>query len=119
MQMTAAEYIYWPNIRQDITRYVQDCAECQTYRRTQKPEPLMPHGIPTHAWTKVGSDLFFFKQHKYLLAVDYYLNWPVLVEVPNTGTPATIEAFEQIFADYGIPKELITDTGTNYTLKLF
>ncbi len=79
----------------------------------------MPHGIPTHAWTKIGSDLFFFKQRKYLLAVDYYSNWPVLIEVPNTGTPAIIEAFEQIFADYGIPKELITDAGTNYTSKPF
>ncbi len=51
--------------------------------------------------------------------MDYYSNWPVLVEVPNTGPPATIEAFEQIFADYGIPKELITDAGINYSSKPF
>ncbi len=37
-------------------------------------EPLMPHGIPTHAWTNKGSDLFFFKQCNYLLAMDYYSN---------------------------------------------
>jgi hypothetical protein len=71
-RLLAKECAYWPNINRDIKELVKACDACQEYARANTKEPLIPHEIPDGPWKKLGTDLFEFEGHTYLLIADYF-----------------------------------------------
>ena len=68
----AREIMYWPNMFADIEQTVAKCATCATFRRQNNKQPMIPHEVPDRPWAKVGADIFSFKDHDYLVVVDYF-----------------------------------------------
>jgi len=67
----AASSGWWPEISQDITKVVQNCATCEKYRR-ERIEPMKGTEFRNRPWSRVGIDFFQQKDKHYLLAVDYF-----------------------------------------------
>jgi hypothetical protein len=44
---------------------------CNTFQNSQPPEPMYERDIPSVPWQMLGTDLFDYGGHKYLLLVDY------------------------------------------------
>ena len=68
----AREIMYWPNMSADIEETVSQCATTNTFRRQNNKQPMSPHEIPDRPWAKVGADIFSFKDHNYLVVVEYF-----------------------------------------------
>jgi transposase InsO family protein len=54
--------------------------------------------------------------HTYLLvAVDKFSKWIEVVLVTNQEATTAVKFFESIVYQYGVPNNIITDNGTNFT----
>ena len=69
--------------------------------------------LPNRPWAKIGSDLFELNCAHYLLSVDYYSKWIEIAKLSN------ICHLKSQFARYGIPDELISDNGPQYSSLAF
>ncbi|KAJ8023221.1 hypothetical protein HOLleu_35558 [Holothuria leucospilota] len=115
----AREVIYWPRIDQDIKNLVEVCSTCLTYRSKQQQEPLEPHSDIEQPWVKVGIDLFTLKGINYLIVTDYFSSYPEFVSMLNTTRRAVIDKIKTIFARHGIPEEVFSDNGPQFTSREF
>ena len=93
---------------------VSKCPTSLTYRNRQPSEtPIIPE-IPDHPWTKCAADLLRLQGHYYLLIVDYYLKFTTVKNLQNPQSETVINICKNVFSQFGIPKELITDNGPEF-----
>ena len=105
----ARSCLYWPGISREIEEMVSRCSVCNSYRRKQQTEPLMPHEVPQRPWAKVGVDLFQFAAQDYLLVVDYFSKYPEIALLEAKTSASVILQLKAIFARHGIPEEIMAD----------
>lgn len=105
----ARRTLYWPNMSRDIETLVAKCSTCNSFRRQQAAEPLLPHPVPDRPWQKVGVDIFSFKQKDYILVVDYYSKYPEISRLSDKTASTVIMHLKEIFARHGIPEQLFSD----------
>ena len=106
-------------MNKEIENIIKQCSVCNNFRNSNRKEPLVPHEIPSRLWAKVAADMFQFKGSKYLLCVDFYSKYPEIVRMPSTTSLQTITAFKSVFARHGIPNELFTDNGPQFSSYVF
>jgi len=114
-KLRSRQSIYWPGINNDITEMISNCETCLTYRSAQQKETLLPHDIPSNPWFKVGTDLFFFKNKNYLIVADYHSKYFDISYLPNIEATTVVSHTKAIFARFGIPKEVVSDNGSQFT----
>lgn len=68
----ARDYVFWPLMTAQIKDRVSFCPTCNAFRNQQQRESLHPHDIPGLPWQVVGTDLFEYAGHTYLLITDFY-----------------------------------------------
>eukprot|EP00731_Ephydatia_muelleri_P016088 Em0009g512a len=78
---------------------------------------MIPTALPKYPWQKIASDIFMLHGHTYLIIVDYFSRFPEVIQLPRTTSQTLIESFKLVFAHNGIPEELVTDNGPQYTSK--
>ena len=115
----ARQAIYWPLMNQDIAEMVSKCDACTTYRNKLPKQELIHHQIPSTPWTKLGADLFSLKKREFMVLVDYMSKFVVVAQLERIDSPCVIKKLKNIFACHGIPKELFSDGGPQFTSSLF
>ena len=90
------------------------CVEC-CRNKYQNAEPLLPASFPKLPWQKVASDLFVWKNSHYLLVIDYFSRYIEIAKLTPESTGYVIKHMKSIFARHGIPQELISDNGPQYS----
>lgn len=115
----ARESIFWPGMNDEIRQFISKCETCQSFQPAQQTEPLMPIEIPSRPWKRVGTDLFKFEQRNYLVTVDYYSGFIEVDKLESTDTKAVIHKLKAHFARHGIPEEVISDNGPQYSAQEF
>jgi len=114
-QLLARNHVYWNNIDQDIESLVKLCPICQEYARSQTAQPLIQHDVPSGPWQVIGSDIFTFAGHEYVIVADYYTKFPIIRKLTTYATSqSVINTLKEIFSEHGIPEKLITDNGPQY-----
>eukprot|EP00253_Pinus_taeda_P011257 PITA_11257 len=117
---------YWPSSFKDSKKYVKSCDSCQRMGRptTTNEMPLQPqvHLEPFEKWALVfiGPINPTSKGKKYILVcTDYVTKWAEAKALVH-ATEQTVVNFllEEIFVRYGVPREIVTDHGTQFTSKL-
>lgn len=115
----ARNSVFWPNISVDIDRIVSECSICQSFKYNQQRENLKRDDEQVGPWEKVGTDLFEIDHKMYLLVIDYYSNYPEVVELKSTTSTAIIKHLKSIFSRHGIPQSLVSDNGPQYDSREF
>ena len=110
----AQQSIWWLGLSRQLANLVDKCSIC-TKERHQPPEPLMPSKFPSLPWLKVGTDLFYWKNTCYLLLVDYYSRYIKIAKLANESSTEVISHTKSIFARHGIPQEVVSDNGPQYS----
>ena len=106
--------MYWLNINKDIDRLVQTCKVCQEHHPSQTPEPLQQHDIPSKPWSVLGTDLFEFEGHQWLIIADYYTKYPIIRQLPYPSPSSVVaNVTKQVFAEFGIPDRIVSDNGAH------
>ncbi len=81
--------------------------------------PIMGQPFERIAMDIVGPLPRSIKGYKYTLVVcDYATRCPEAIPLKKFTADAVAEELISLFAWYGVPKEILTDQGTNFTLQL-
>ena len=111
----ARECPFWPGMTSEIADMVLRCETCIQSRRKQQRKPLILLPPATHAWSRVACDLFRMNGRDYLLTVDYFTSYLEVSLLTETTSSAIIAHTKSIFARHGIPDNVITDNGRQFT----
>lgn len=115
----ARTVVYWIGMNRDITDMVAKCHTCMDVRNKNPKEPLNPTPIPEGPWQVLGSDLFTLNNEDYLIVVDYYSKFFEVVKLENTRSKTVITHMKSMFARHGIPYEVRSDNGPQYSSREF
>ncbi|CAB4037995.1 Retrovirus-related Pol poly from transposon, partial [Paramuricea clavata] len=81
----------------------------------QSKETLISHEVPDRPWGKIATDLFEFDGKEYLVTVDYFSIFFEIDRFYSTKAVSVIRKLMVHLARYGIPEELISDQGPQFT----
>nr|XP_046478620.1 uncharacterized protein K02A2.6-like [Neodiprion pinetum] len=77
---------------------------------------LHPWSWPEKPWKRVHTDFLGpYKGHNFLLIVDARTKWPEIFVMKSTMAQQTIKVFQQIFARHGLPRQIVSDNGPQFT----
>ena len=109
--------VYWPGLAGDIKAITSTCEYCLEHKLSQVKEPLMPSSLPAGPWQKLGVDLAFHDQTRcnYLVVVDYFSRWIECIYLNSTTSTTVIARLKDLFARHGIPYELVSDNGPQFS----
>jgi len=110
--------VWWPGLSKELEQLVSTCVECCRSKQ-QNAEPLQPAVFPQLPWQKVASDLFVWKNSHYLLVIDYFSRFIEIAKLSTETTGSVIKHMSSIFARHGIPQELVSDNGPQYSSREF
>ncbi|XP_078336880.1 uncharacterized protein LOC144626502, partial [Crassostrea virginica] len=118
---------FWPGVQSDVRRFCQSCDICQ--RTLQKGKvskvPLERMPLIDEPFQRVAVDLVgpLFpttdRGNKYILTlVDYATRYPEAIALPSIETERVAEALMEMFSRIGVPREMLTDMGSQFTSSL-
>jgi hypothetical protein len=127
--------VWWPTIKKDVRGFCRYCTECQLAGRRHQSLHRAPM-VPSTEWKSKACDAFdrwgldligkLKKTNRgniwIATAVDYVTKWPVARALPDAKAETLAEFLYDLYMNYGVPKEIITDQGANLwapAMKLF
>ena len=115
MTARAEASIFWPGMTEDIYNTRMSCGHCHRMAPSQPCAPPTPPIQAVYPFQAVCSDYFMHRGTHYLVVVDRYSNWPILSEASPGGSKGLIAELRKFFATYGVPDEISSDGGPEYT----
>lgn len=116
MKTLARKHLWWPNLDKELEELVQNCHACQANRQKPATAPLHPWSWPTGVWQRIHIDFAGpFLGHMFLLVLDAYSKWLEIFLMPTTTSNKTIETLRALFARYGLPEQIVSDNGPQFT----
>ena len=116
MKEIARSYVYWPLIDLHIENKVNECSGCFDTRKVPAPAELHPWEYPSTKWSRIHLDfagpMFGFM---FLILVDAHSKWPEVVKLNTATSATTIKALDNIFSRFGLPLQIVTDNGSQFT----
>lgn len=118
---------HWPKMLHDITSYIKNCSKCQINKISRHPTkmPMVITDTPERFNDKIGMDIvgpftITERRNQYLLTIQDCLTKLMLaIPLKDCKTQTVIDAFlKNYVCYYGIPKNILTDRGTNFTSNL-
>ena len=120
MKGLARSRVWWPSITRDIETCVQSCVACQGQRNQPPPVPLHPWPLSREPWERIHIDFAGpVDGIYYLVLVDSYSKWIEVEPMRTTTAEKTVSVLQTIFARFGLPKELVSDNGPQFTSATF
>jgi hypothetical protein len=117
---------YWPGIVGDMKRFCASCDVCQ--RTTPKGRigkvPLGVTPMVDVPFSRVAIDLVgplpvSERGHRYILTlVDFATRYPEAVALKRIDTVEVAESLVSIFSRLGVPREILSDQGSQFTSDL-
>ena len=120
MKATARSYVWWPGVDKSLEKLARDCKACKTTKSMPAVSPLHPWIWPARPWQRIHIDFAGpFKGRMFFILVDAHSKWPEVVEMKKTTSVMTIEVLRTLFASYGIPEQVVSDNGPQFTAEEF
>ena len=113
-------HVWWPKLDQSIASVVRDCTKCQLTRNKPQIAPLHPWDWPDTPWQRIHIDFAGpFVNKMFLVVVDSHSKWLEEEIMPSVNSESTIETLRNMFARYGVPMQLVSDNGPQFTSREF
>ena len=121
-----ASKFYWKHMRQEIYHFVKCCQNCLRTKVDRKKlhMPMVITGTPCRAFDVISIDLHGkLKESKgyfwVLTIIDLLTKWFIAVPLQDATAEKVARAlFDNVIAEYGCPKALVSDLGTQFQSKL-
>ncbi|KAK3098183.1 hypothetical protein FSP39_016945 [Pinctada imbricata] len=116
MKSLARSYVWWPGIDSDIERLAKECAGCQKQQNNPGTVYVHPWEWPSAPWQRVHIDFAGpFLDQNFFILVDAHSKWPEVIPMKRITTARTIEILRTIFSRNGIPEQIVSDNGPQFT----
>ena len=116
---------YWPGVYHDVQDHCRTCSQCQkSSTRRVKKAPLVPLPIMDEPFQRIAMDIVgplprSSTGKRYILVIcDYATRYPEAIAPRTIDANAAAEELLAFFARVGVPEEILTDQGTNFTSQL-
>ena len=122
-----SDQFYWPGMWSDVRIFCKSCDICQrmSIKGRNKPVPLKQLPIITEPFSRVAVDIVgplsppTSEGHRYLLTlIDFSTGFPEAVPLKDITSISVAEALLTIFSRVGIPQEILSDRGTQFTSQM-
>ena len=119
---------YWPGMKKDVTKFVNSCVTCQLVgkpNQTIPHYPLQPIKVPSEPFQRIIIDTVgplpkTKKNNQYLLTILCpTTRYPEAYPMKNITARNVASNLTHMFTTFGIPQEVQSDRGTNFTSNLF
>ena len=115
----AKEVLFWPGMSLDVKQMVTNCSVCADFAKKQPTEPLKPTAPPSLSWQKIVTDLFEFQGEHYSLSVCYCSKFPEVTKMESLRSSVVVEELKRQFGVHGIPAEVVSDNGPQFSSSEF
>ena len=113
-------FVWWPNIDKDIEGAVRSCEGCQELANNPARASLHRWEYPSLPWQRLHIDFAGPVQGKMLMVViDAHSKWPEIFVMENTTAEETISTLRSLFARMGLPDQIVSDNGPQFTSETF
>uniref|UniRef100_A0A674IBQ6 Gypsy retrotransposon integrase-like protein 1 n=1 Tax=Terrapene triunguis TaxID=2587831 RepID=A0A674IBQ6_9SAUR len=116
---------FWPGVHQEVKNYCNPCPDCQLATPARTPKaPLIPMPLIETPFERVAMDLVgplpkSSVGFQYILVMlDYATRFPEAIPLRNITAHTIADELVKVFARVGLPREILTDQGTNFTSRL-
>ena len=116
---------YWPTLYRDVKEFCRSCGSCQKCSPKKPPRaPLIPLPVIEEPFRRVAMDIVgplprSRSGNRYILVLcDYATRYPEAIPVRNIDAEHIAEELLKVFSRIGIPEEILTDQGANFTSQL-
>ena len=115
MKALARSHVWWTGMDKDIENTAKACESCQSVKQAPSRAPLHPWIWPGQPWQRLHIDFAGpFMEKSFLIVVDAHSKWADVVEMSSTTTARTITALRRLFANHGIPEQIVSDNGPQF-----
>ena len=116
MKAVARSYFWWGGLDKDIESISKTCNACQAMKSSPPVAPLHPWVWPNAPWKRLHLDFAgpFLGKMLFVL-VDAHSMWPEVAIMSSTTFASTIEVLRSLFARYGLPEQVVSDNGPQFT----
>ena len=76
----------------------QKCEVCQTYRKQQEEESMIPSDIPIYPFQIFVSDLFNQNNQDFVIVVDYYSKYWEIERLYDTKSITIVKKVKKMFS---------------------
>ena len=94
---------------------VTSCQVCCELKRTHQKEPLISTPLPERPLKRIAMDLCDHNHHNYLVISDCYSRFLEILHLPSTTSAQVIQRMKAVFARFGIPDEVVSDNGPQFS----
>ena len=115
---------YWPTLYRDVAQFCKCCAACQKTGGRRVKAPLIPLPIMTVPFERIAMDIVgplprSRSGKRYVLVIcDYATRYPEAILLRTIDAGHVAEALVEFFSRVGVPGEILTDQGSNFTSQL-
>ncbi|MCP4339812.1 MAG: DDE-type integrase/transposase/recombinase, partial [Desulfobulbaceae bacterium] len=127
MQQKYRDAYFWPGGTERVTEYLKNCNACSLTGKNTHSEPVKTTAIPPpdQPWKKVAIDItgpFFTapKHDRFIVAIScYFSKYPEILFTNRVNSPRLISWLKEVFGRFGVPDELVSDNGPQFTSTMF
>ena len=114
----ASQLYYWKGMTKEIGQLIDSCEPCQTYSNFQQKEPLQ-QTFAQFPMEMNSVDLASHNGKNYLIHADRYSGFLWVYALNKTTSQDVKKALWQTFFNFGFPKHLRSDNGSQFTSDFF
>ena len=116
MKATARSHFWWKGLDKEIEREGKSCTQCQDNQSNPAQAPLHPWVWPDMPWKRIHVDFAGpLLGHTFIVIIDTHSKWQEVQTMTSTTAEKTIEVLRSLFARYGLPEQIVTDNGPQFT----
>ena len=116
MKANARSYVWWPGLDKSLEQLARDCQACKSTKSMPTVAPLHPWVWPSRPWQRLHIDFAGpFKGRMFFVLVDAHSKCPEVLEMKSTTAEKTIDVMRTLFGSYGIPEQVVSDNGPQFT----
>jgi len=120
MKSRARKTIWWPHMSTDIDQKWRSCRSCVDRSPSNKTEPSRPRDPANYPFQKLHMDLGSYNGRNFLIVIDQFSLWPIVRNMgKHTESAAINDSLLTIFETFGLPEEIYTDGGPQFTSQEF
>ncbi|KAG7310777.1 hypothetical protein JYU34_003593 [Plutella xylostella] len=109
-------YVWWPGIDEAIAETCARCAVCAAVADAPPAHAPRAWPWPDRPWTRLHLDFMGpIAGHTYLVLVDSCTKWIEVIKMVSTSAKQVIIKLREIFATFGLPKQVVSDNGPPFT----
>lgn len=115
MKMLARSYWWFPDMDKALENIARSCDTCALHGSMPKAAPTVHWPLCDRPWERVHIDFGTLQGKDFLVLFDVYSKWMEVAVMTTTTAAQTIQVLRGWFARFGVPREVVSDNGPQFT----